>query len=316
MGNYHRMALEQLASGQTENYYKWGISDQFSKIKICGICDAHADNLTPLPRFERFESVETMLNSTRPDILIVATPTKTHKDIALGSLKRGIHTFVEKPIVTAQAELKELIEASENSNVRLMAGHVERYNPVCIKIRTLLQNAQPVAQRYSFLRTQSHSSRIEDDIVVDKVIHDLDLALCFFGKICAIEPKDIKRVEGKICEALFSVRHESGTVGTLFVSWIADVQAKRREVEIFQGGHTWKGDFVAKRLWVDDMEILCQVDGMISPANNQIKDELVDFIAYANEISLTQPVRPLLTLEEIIESTKWLEFIVKNVTRG
>ncbi|MDD5459372.1 MAG: hypothetical protein PHF37_08280 [Phycisphaerae bacterium] len=181
-----------------------------------------------------------------------------------------------------------------------------------IKIKMLLQNAQPVAQSYLFLRSQQRPDRILDDIIVDKVIHDLDLALCFFGRICTIEPKEIKRIDGKICEAWFALQHECGTAGTLFVSWITDTQMKKRQVEIRQDGHTWKGDFVAKRLWVDDLEILCQVEEMIQPSNNQVKDELVDFIAYTSELSRTQPVLPLLSLEEIIESTKLLEFITKK----
>ncbi len=313
MGNFHRMALEQLASGQIESYYKCGINDHLGKIRICGICDTQAQCLRSLPHLSGFDSVERMLDQTHPDILIVATPTETHKGIALSSLKRGLHTFVEKPIVTAQKDLDELIAAAEKSGVRLMAGHVERYNPVSIKIRTLLQNIQPVAQSYSFLRTQQRPDRIADDIITDKVIHDLDLAQYFFGRIRTIEPEVIKRVDGRVCEARFVLQHESGTSGTLFVSWIVDAQTKKRQVEIRQGGHIWKGDFVSKQLWVDGQEILCHVEGWIKPSNNQIKDELVDFIAYASELSRIQPVVPLLSIEEIVESTKLLEFITNSV---
>lgn len=316
MGNYHRMALEQLASGQIENYYKWGINDHLHKIQICGVCDTERRCLAQQPHLKGFDSVDQMLEDAQPDILIVATPTNTHKTIALKSLRRGIHTFVEKPIVTTKEEMKELIEAAGMTGVRLMAGHVERYNPVSIKIKTLLGHVRPAAQTYSFLRTQQHPDRIPDDIIVDKVIHDLDLAMCFFGRIRKIESENIKWVNGKIHEAKFSLQHECGTSGTLFVSWIADAQNKKRQVEILQGGHTWKGDFVEKQLWVDDLEIACQVKGMIKPVNNQVKDELVDFIAYASELSVTQPVLPLLTPEEIIESTQLLEFITKDVIRN
>lgn len=313
MGNFHRVALEQLICSQIESYYKWGINDHLGKIRICGICDTQALCLRSLSHLNGFDSVEQMLDETRPDILIVATPTETHKDIALGSLRRGVHTFVEKPIVTVQKDLDELIGAAEKFGVRLMAGHVERYNPVSIKIKAMLQNVRPVTQSYSFHRTQQRPGRIADDIIVDKVIHDLDLAQYFFGRIRTIEPEVVKRVDGKICEARFVLQHESGTSGTLFVSWIVDAQTKKRQVEIRQDGHIWEGNFVSKQLWVDGLEILCQVEGMINPSNNQIKDELVDFIAYASELSRLQPVLPLLSIEEIIESTKLLEFITNSV---
>lgn len=316
MGNYHRMALEQLAAGQIEKYYKWGISEHLHKVRVCGIFDTNPNAAKGLSPLDSFTGLEQMLDQSMPDILIVASPTHTHKQIAADSLHRGIHTFVEKPIVTSRADLDMLIDIAMKSGVRLMSGHVERYNPVSIKIRTLLQHVQSSVESYAFARIQRHSDRIPDDIIVDKVIHDLDLARYFFGKISDIDIQSVKRVNGRICEAMLSLRHTTGAAGTLFVSWITDATVKKRQVEIHQGGHIWKGDFVAKRLWVDNMEIVCQVDGLIAPANNQIKDELVDFIAYASELSLAEPVVPQLTLDEIVESTQWLEYIVKTVAKN
>jgi predicted dehydrogenase len=286
------------------------------KISVCGVCDVNPANLSEVSDVRGFDDAERMFDQTQPDILIVATPTRSHKSVALGALKRRIHTFVEKPIVTTRAELDELVDTSLKSGVRLMSGHVERYNPVSIKIRALLQNVQSSVESYAFARIQRHSDRIPDDIIVDKVIHDLDLARYFFGKISDIEIQSTKRVNGKICEAMLSLRHTTGAAGTLFVSWLTDADTKKRQVEIRQGGHIWKGDFVAKRLWVDEMEIVCQVEGMIAPSNNQVKDELVDFIAYASELSLTEPVVPLLMLDEIAESIQWLESIVKTVAKN
>ena len=312
MGSYHFEALKQLGAGKHEDYYKGGINTQLKKIRICAICDPQADRIVSIPSIPRFATVEDAIKQTRPHILIVATPTLSHKEIALASLDHGIHTFVEKPIVTTSTDLEELIAAANLNGCRLMAGHIERYNPVSIKIKSLLQNVEPYAENYSFIRTQGHHSRITDDIITDKVIHDLDLALSFFGKIKSIEIVDHKLVDGKIYEARLRILHENGIGGTLFISWLTETGRKKRQVEISQGGHIWKGDFVSKQLWVDGLEIKCQVDGMVKPVNNQIKDELVDFIAYATETAEKQ-IAPLLTINEIRESTKWLEYLSRKI---
>ena len=111
------------------------------------------------------------------------------------------------------------------------------------------------------------------------------------------------------------LEHKQGTKGSCFVSWLTDTDAKKREVEIFQAGRKWKGDFVAKRLWVDELEIKCEVDGMIKPVNNQIKDELVDFIAFCIDSVPLQGIIPLLSIDEIAESAKWLENISNMVLK-
>jgi len=315
MGNFHFTALKQLAAGEHEDYYKGGISEYLTKIRIVGVCDTDSSRLEGCGGISRFASIEEMLDTTSPHILIVSTPTQTHRQIALTAIERGIHTFVEKPIVTSVADMNELLNAAQKSGIRIMSGHIERYNPVSIKIRSALRNADPPAQEYFFCRTQRHPSRITDDIVIDKVIHDLDLAICFFGNVIKAQIADIKMVQGKAYEVRILLEHRQGTKGSCFVSWLTDTDAKKREVEIFQAGRKWKGDFVAKRLWVDELEIKCEVDGMIKPVNNQIKDELVDFIAFCIDSVPLQGIIPLLSIDEIAESAKWLENISNMVLK-
>jgi len=316
MGQIHLSALNQLAAGGSERYYKGGISELLAKLKVCGLCDIRPLNPADYPNIELFNSVEVMLQQARPHFLIVATPTPAHKTIAMAAMSRGVHTLVEKPVVTAMADVNELLALAERSGVRLMAGHVERYNPVSMKIKSLLGNAHLAAKRYAFRRIQRHDPRIADDIIIDKVIHDLDLSLYFFGPIDQVKVTHCRRCSGQIFEARLSLVHACGTHGELFVSWLTEDAEKVRQVEIEQGGHCWKGDFAAKRLWVDGHEIQCVVPGWIEPANNQIKDELVDFIAWCTEPTEGFTPAPLLTVQEMAESVRWLEYIHQSTETG
>jgi len=308
MGSYHLQALEQLAAGEFEDYYKGNIGRQLSKIRICGICDIDERSLQTFGRIQGFSDFEQMLEVAKPDMVIIAVPTSMHKRFASASLQRGIHTFVEKPIVANSGDLDDVISLSVKHQCRLMAGHIERYNPVSIKIKSLLEKSQPPAQSYNFIRTQIHHARISDDIITDKVIHDLDLAIYFFGPIQAVSVESIKLSGLRVHEAKLKIEHVGGACGSIFVSWINADHDKCRQVTIAQGGHTWKGDFAAKKLWVDDLEIICHVDGLVNAENNQIKDELVDFIASCCDLDDLKIV-PLLGMEEIIEATRWLEYI-------
>jgi len=316
MGHIHLAALNQLAAGAGERYYKGGVGDLLAKLTVCGLCDIRPLNPSDYPNVGLFDTVDKLLEQTRPHILIIATPTATHHAMVQAALRCGVHTLAEKPIVTTVAELNDLLQQAACSGVRLMAGHVERYNPVSIKIKSLLQNVNPKAKRYAFTRTQRYDSRIPDDIIVDKVIHDLDLSLYFFGSLAAVELAECRRMDGRIAEARLSLRHTCGTEGQIFVSWLITDAQKVRRVEIEQGGHRWKGDFAAKRLWVDEHEIQCSVPGWIEPANNQIKDELVDFIAYCTEPTEGFTPSPLLTVQEIAESVRWLEYIHRSIETG
>lgn len=310
MGGYHLACLRQLVNGEFEDYYKCDAHRPLSKLCICGICDSDTDVLEQYEGVEHFADFDALLKNGRPDLVVIATPTQTHFDLAYRSLGAGVHTLVEKPLVTSLAEIEQLAELSRASCVRLISGHVERYNPVSIKIVSLLSAGAIGAGRYSFERTQRHDNRIADDIIVDKVIHDLDLALYFFGEIAEVEVVDSRRIGSQVQQARLSVHHTNGASGSIFVSWLVENDKKHRQVSLSWDDHNLLGDFVAKTITIDGEKADCYVPGMIRPGNNQIKDELVDFIIYCSELEpVLQRVPPLLSLDEIVASVKIIESV-------
>ena len=343
MGEYHVRAIQQLAAGESEEYYKSGLSAQTCKLELCGLCDPDPEKreqsletfpmlgkkegcrlsllpmlgkkegcrLSLLPRFGNWAE---LLETVKPDLAVIASPTPTHFDLTMASLSAGVHTFVEKPLVTTQKEFKQLDETAATQGCRLMSGHVERYNPAAIKLRTLLAEDKMDAVSYHFQRTQPHDSRIADDIVTDKLIHDLDLAQYFFGTVSEFELLDSKRVEGQTQEATVHLRHASGVEGTLFVSWLlADTQPCREVRITCRDGMSVIGDFSGKELHLNDQSLSCEVPRWVKSDNNQIKDELADFTAYCMVPDPALPrFEPLLQLAEIEQSIEIIEALIRQ----
>jgi predicted dehydrogenase len=310
MGNFHLAALRQLAEGSSEDYYKGGVTSQLKKIRICGLCDSNRIRLDAYKDIVGYQSLHGLISEQKPHIVIIATPTQTHRQLAKESLESGVHTFVEKPLVTRIAELDELIAAAEKTGCRLMSGHVERYNPVAVKIVSLLREKRPKVNSYAFIRSQKHDERIPDDIVSDKLIHDIDLALYFFGPIAAVKVKEVQFVGGQPYQIRVEAIHKNGVRGDIFVSWLVSGLEKKREVVVSCSDLKVLGDFAGKRLLVNGEPVDCEVPGMIRPLNNQIKDELVDFIMYCSEPDAAgERIAPLLTFDEIVQSVAMIDTI-------
>ena len=310
MGNFHLAALRQLTDGQYEGYYKGGVTSQLKKIRICGLCDCSKSRLESHPTIAGYESLHALISEQKPHILIIATPIWTHMQLAKESLESGVHTFVKKPLVTNRSELNELIAIGERNGRQLISGHVERYNPVAIKIVSLLHDKSVKVNSYSFVRIQKHDERIADDIITDKLIHDIDLASYFWGPIVKVTVKEAREVHGQTYEIRLEAVHENNVRGDIFASWLVPSDEKKREVRIFCENITLLGDFAGKCLLVNGEPIDCEVPGMIKPFNNQIKDELVDFIMYCSEPETSgERIAPLLTLKEIVQSVTLLDRI-------
>ena len=316
MGNFHLEALCQLAQGSHEDYYKGGVTSQLRKIRICGLCDCSRARLDAHPTITGYESLHGLISEQKPHIVVIATPIQTHRQLAKETLESGVHTFVEKPLVTRSAELDELIAVAKTNGCRLMSGHVERYNPVAVKIVSLLKSKPVKVNSYSFVRTQPHDPRITDDIISDKLIHDIDLALYFFGPIKAVTVKDVREVSGQAYQIRVKTAHKNNIRGDIFVSWLVTEDEKKREVVVSYDGRRILGDFSGKRLLVNGEPIDCGVSGMIRPLNNQIKDELVDFIMHCSEPEgADERISPLLTLDEIVQSVALIDTIAFEAGR-
>ena len=64
-----------------------------------------------------YNTQEALLTDGKIDIILVATPNNSHKDIAISAMKAGKHVICEKPVSLNSTELEEMIKVAEENNV-------------------------------------------------------------------------------------------------------------------------------------------------------------------------------------------------------
>jgi predicted dehydrogenase len=112
------------------------------------------------------------------DAAVVATPTRFHHGVSRALLEQGVHLLVEKPLATTLAEADDILAAAAQHGALVQVGHIERFNSAWNHAQVLPLVRQPKyieASRYS-----GYTFRSTDiGVVLDLMIHDLDLALHF-----------------------------------------------------------------------------------------------------------------------------------------
>jgi len=108
------------------------------------------------------------------DAACVAVPTANHYEVARACLEAGVHVLVEKPLSRTLAEADALIELARVRSLVLQVGHLQRFNPA---FRALAAApGQPLF--IDIERLAPFKARGTDiDVVLDLMIHDLDLVL-------------------------------------------------------------------------------------------------------------------------------------------
>lgn len=311
MGMLHFKAIQQLMNKQWEAYYKAGVENSLKNVRVCALYDViPRENLgtQEVPFFSNFEKA---LNHKIPDIAIIASPTKTHFSITKQLLEKGVHCLVEKPLCECYNDGIILANIAKEKNIQLICGHIERYNPVSDQLSCIIKDNEfgtPVS--YSLQRSQERPLRIPDDIITDKVIHDLDLVCHWFGSVEKIEVLNHHYVNSRVQDCHLKIYHTSSTIGELLVSWL--IHDRRRGGTIKFKNTTIDIDLLAKEYSIDGV----QQDRFINSRrqNNQLKDQFVDFVGMVSgAITEHGPIKPLITIDEILESLRLIDIIRKII---
>jgi scyllo-inositol 2-dehydrogenase (NADP+) len=99
-------------------------------IEVAGVCDSQAFLLAglrsqlDLPTFKSFES---LLDSVSLDVVLIATSTPSHFDLATAALDRGISVFVEKPLTLSARQSRALADQAQAVGVANQVGYHNRF---------------------------------------------------------------------------------------------------------------------------------------------------------------------------------------------
>jgi predicted dehydrogenase len=305
MGGIYRRAYEEIRSGRrAEDYYKGDLPRWLRGLRLVAVADPVPARA---PGCRWFASVDDLLASgIRVDCAILATPIPTHYPLARQLIEHGVHLLIEKPVSETAAEVRSLVRLAARRGVRIMPGHIERYNPVTLDVReTVRYRMYGRLKNYSFIRTGARPGRVRVDLVLDKLIHDIDLVHCTVGPF-RVDRVSVRRRSGQIVECTLTTRHRNGVKGRIFSSWI--VSTKRRQVEFEFERATLYGDLLEKTLRIRrHREMPKEITGY---RNNQIRDQLADFIYFLH--SRGGRVKPLVTMSDALTSAKVLDEIRKR----
>lgn len=146
---------------------------QLDSVELVGVCDdqqARAEEIAQELSCKPYFCFEDLIG--RVDAVSIAVPTAYHYPIAKFFLERGVHVLLEKPMTATVAEADELIEIARNQQLVLQVGHLERFNPVLIAARKVIQNPLYIESH----RLATFKPRGTDiNVMLDLMIHDIDI---------------------------------------------------------------------------------------------------------------------------------------------
>lgn len=212
-------------------------------VRVVGICDATGYVLDVINKYtgiDTFASYRALTDVAKPDAIIVATPSRTHGEIARYALSRGIHVFVEKPFCLSTSEGRELVALAAASGRVNQVGYHYRFIGAFQEMRRLLERGA-IGEIHNF-RIEAYgpvvlqpkgatwrSSRTEGGgCLYDYASHAANLANYLFGMPSAVGGSVIRSIFSKDVddEVYATLYYAGGSSGQLCINWSDETHRK------------------------------------------------------------------------------------------
>jgi predicted dehydrogenase len=210
------------------------LEQQGEPVRLVGVVDPNIDRADAVARefgCRAFGSVAQMLTThSEVSAASVAAPTIHHLQVARGLMEAGVDVLIEKPLAASLPEAEELVKLAATHQRIAQVGHLERFNPAVRATAPLL--TQPMffeVHRLSVFTPRS----LDVDVVLDLMIHDLDIALAFADSpVKEVRAVGLPILSGKVDIANVRLEFESGCVANFTASRVSTERV--RKLRFFQ----------------------------------------------------------------------------------
>ena len=203
-----------------------------------------------------FASIDECLVACKLDAASLCVPTVHHAECARTLLTSGVDLLVEKPIAASLAEADEIVRLARDLGRAVQVGHLERFNPAVRVARGLLNHPMFFeVHRLSVFTPRS----LDVDVVLDLMIHDLDIVLRLAGApLRELRAVGLPVLSPRVDIANVRLEFENGCVANLTASRVSTERV--RKMRLFQPHQYLSLDFARRDLLLIDVSAAVGLD--------------------------------------------------------
>lgn len=288
------------------------------EVRVVGLCDASGYVLDVMHKYTGlapFPDYRSLIDQAKPDAVLVATPTRTHAEIARYAIERGIHVFVEKPFCLSVDEGRELAALAARAGVVNQVGYHYRFVGAFQHVKQLIESGAigeihnwraeaygPVVLQPKGMTWRS-SKNEGGGCLYDYASHAVNLINHLFGMPAGVGGTAMRSVfsKGVDDEVYATLYHADGATGQLCINWSDDthrkmslrveawgkngkINADRQECQLYVRSEGWSTRYTTEltqpaRYYVRGEEYSAQLDYFVECIETGRRENINSFAA-------------------------------------
>jgi predicted dehydrogenase len=176
------------------------------------------------PAVQVTDDVEKVFSDPAIDAVVIATPVKSHFELAMKALEAGKHILVEKPMATDVAQVDEIGRLAQKKKRVVMSGHTFLYNAAVRYVKTLIDAGGLGDIRYIYSQ-RLNLGRIRSDVdaLWNFAPHDISIIQYWLGdpEPASVVKRGVDYMQEKIDDVVFmNICYPNKVMANIHVSWL------------------------------------------------------------------------------------------------
>ena len=315
IGSLHARILHELPNAELAAVADVNMDTAKTVAGQCGNCKPYA-------------SLKEMCEKEQLDAVSICTPDEFHMEDVTVASGKGLHILLEKPIATTELESRQIVAATEKSNVRLMIAHVLHFDPRYAQIREAIEQDKfgDIIHMY-FRRTnpRANGRRLGGKVSIFHYIgiHDFEMMCAYMrAKPTRAYCQQVSKINADIgCEdtTISTINFDNGAIGLIELCWVLpqnDALGINTYAAVIGRDAAGYVDIHQQGVSIVTEDALLYPDTLHWPTyNGKVNGDLKEEIAHF--VSATLDGSPYITkTENAIQAVRIIEACFKSIETG
>lgn len=225
------------------------------------------------PSIEGAAEIDAVLNDPAIDAVALATPPRTHHELASRAIDAGKHVLVEKPLAESYRDALDLCERAERAGVRLMTDHTFLYTGSVEKLRALREGGDLGKVYYVDSVRVNLGLFQESNVVWDLAPHDVSIINYVLGEM----PRAVALQLGACVHtktpdvAFLTMWYPGGCLAHVHLSWLSPVKVRRTMISGSLKMAVWDDVEPTEKIYIYDKGVV------LDPSSTTLQQQMVSY---------------------------------------
>jgi predicted dehydrogenase len=253
------------------NFYA---SDEWSVRCIVERDPARLERLRRLyPAVAGHAEIDAALSDPQVHAIALATPPRTHRDLAIRAIDAGKNVLVEKPLAESFRDAEDLCERARRAGVCLMTDHTFLYTGSVGKLRALCESGALGKIYYIDSVRVNLGLFQESNVVWDLAPHDVSIINYVLDELPLWVALQLGAcVHAKTPDVAFlTMWYPSGCLAHVHLSWLSPVKVRRTMISGSLKMAVWDDVEPTEKIYIYDKSVV------LDPSSTTLQQQMVSY---------------------------------------